>query len=103
MAPPQKAQGAFAEAAHKRCPQIMGTVMDAVSRPGILTPDRHGRQARAELIPNLQQARAWLDLAGGVSAANCPAGPRAKGRQLAVDLNSRRSDDHSEGEPTRER
>ena len=68
-------QGALAAAARRYWPQVMDAVMDAAQQhPGVLTDDRGGRQARAELIPNpanesLYQTRelcgepqSWADL-----------------------------------------
>ena len=51
-------QGALAVAARRHWPQIIDAVMDMAKRPGTLTDDRDGRQARAELIPN--PANEWL-------------------------------------------
>lgn len=50
-------QATLAEAAHRHWPQVMDAVMDAANRSGILTDDRDGHHARAELIPN--PAREW--------------------------------------------
>ena len=51
-------QDILAAAAHRHWPQIMDAVMDTPQRPEVLTDDRGGSQARAELIPN--PAGEWL-------------------------------------------